>query len=88
MCLVCFEDDNYPLMASLIVDILSWYTTFWSTVYPWASMKYKVHKIMGNTSSSDTNLDSVELFVLIFYFCKLLMITPPPRDIIVPVWPL
>ena len=57
MCLVRDDEDSDPLIANLIVERLSWNTTFSSIWYPWDSIKNRHHRILGNAPSSATNSD-------------------------------
>ena len=57
------------------------------TLYPWASMKYRVQHIAGIKSSTPTSSASVELLVFNFCFVEVAMGNPRPIDSPPPVWP-
>lgn len=82
LALICFVlgelETPRPFFSSESELILSWYTMFLSTLYPWASMKWCVHRILPSLSSTATSSVSVELLVLSFCFLDKLVIAPWP----------
>ena len=67
------------LLARSIVLLLSWCTILSFKSYTCASMNKRVHKTMGIISSIPTSLDSVELWVLSFWFEDVEYRCPCPR---------
>ena len=59
--------DDQPFISGFIVLMLSWWILI-SSLYYWYCINITVQSIFGRKSSADTNSDSVELWVLRFFF--------------------
>ncbi len=78
--------DIFPLFATFIVLMLSWYSTLSFMSQPWAARKYLTHNTIGIILSIPTDSASVELLVFNFCFVELEYIAPFPIVITPPVW--
>ena len=76
--------EAFLLFSKRIAFLLSWYTIFSKTSYPWASNHYLVHITAGIQSSTAKISVSVDIFVFRFCFVELAMVStliidrPPP----------
>ena len=76
--LVLFPELVFPSFSSSIVLLLSCHTLFSLVRWPCASMNNGVHNATGNTWSTPTNSDVVELDALSFCFAEVLCTAPLP----------
>ena len=88
MCFVCLELDRGPLINNPRLDWLSWCRMLWSTVLPYASIKYLIHNFCRRKLSVLTISVSVELLVFVFCPLHILAVAPFPRVSAPPVHPL
>ena len=89
MCMWFLSLVLYLLPFSLfkIALLLSWYSTFSSTLNPCTLMKYYVRSIFGLMLWNSVTSLSVYLVPFIFYLFYIIIVAPLPRDIFYTVFP-
>ena len=80
--------EDLPFFSKIVTLLLSLYTIFSKTSYPWTYNQYLVHSRAGMQSSTAKFSVSVEIFMFSFYFVELIMVNPLPIDRPPPVWPI
>ena len=83
MCFVRSEQD-FPFIASLMVDVLSCISWAWFIFIPSDCINCNLYAVIEAASDSVTSSDSVELLQTIFCLADFARIAPLPCDIIIP----
>ena len=87
MCFVRSEQD-FPFIASLMVEVLSCIRWAWFTFMPSDCINCNSYAVSEVASDRVTSSDSVELLHTIFCFADFASIVPLPCDIMIPEWDL
>ena len=82
---VLFELEDFPLSASNIILMLSWYIVVVGMGCPCVARKCLVHSTWPIVSSTATNSSSVDLSVLNFCLHEAVFMAPFPSVMYIPV---